>query len=211
MQIRYADSMTKRADTIAEVCKLLAADSHDEAAATLRRRYPFEPVAKSGRKYTEYQSVLVFLRDGFTDRYSGARLINPGVLRLLATLLPDEFPADPNWRMEVSHIAFWELFPTIDHIVPVARGGEDEESNWVTASMLRNSAKGNALLDEIDWSLQRPVPRGTWDGLTAWLIDYVGNSENAEALERLNPTNSRYIERWRRASIRALAAVSAVG
>ena len=40
---------------------------------------------------------------------------------------------------------------TIDHVIPVARGGADDESNVVTTSMLRNSAKSNWLLDEVGW------------------------------------------------------------
>lgn len=81
--------------------------------------------------------------DGFLDRYSGTKLVHPGVLRILSVLLPEEFPFHRNWLMTQSHVAFWELFPTIDHRVPVAHGGEDTESNWVSTSMLRNSVKAH--------------------------------------------------------------------
>jgi hypothetical protein len=52
--------------------------------------------------------------------------------------------------MSETHIIYWALFPTIDHVVPVAREGPDEDKNWVTTSMLRNAAKSN-------WTLG-----GTW-------------------------------------------------
>ena len=100
-----------------------------------------------------YQSLKIFFRDSFTDRYSGVRLINPAALRLLGELLPDEFSMHPNWKQSESHIGFWELFQTIDHVIPIARGGPDVEGNLITTSMLRSSAKGSALLYEIEWTL----------------------------------------------------------
>jgi hypothetical protein len=106
-----------------------------------------------------------FHQDGFIDCYSGQRLIFPGTLRLLSLCLPEEFPFHSNWKMDRTHPAFWELFPTIDHIVPIARGGEDAETNWVTTSQLQNSAKANWTLKELRWTL---VPAGSveeWDGL----------------------------------------------
>jgi len=57
------------------------------------------------------------------------------------------------------------LFPTIDHVVPVARGGADDETNWVATSMLRNSANANWTLAELGWAL-RPASRDdTWDSM----------------------------------------------
>lgn len=32
------------------------------------------------------------------------------------------------------HNAYWEFVPTIDHIVPVALGGEDNTDNYATTS-----------------------------------------------------------------------------
>jgi HNH endonuclease len=52
--------------------------------------------------------------------------------------------------------AFWEVGATIDHVVPVTRGGADDESNWVTTSMARNSAKMNWTLEELGWTLHPP-------------------------------------------------------
>ena len=55
--------------------------------------------------------------------------------------------------MSESHIVFWELFPPIDHVEPVARGGPDHCKNRVTTWMMRNSAKGNWTLEELGWQL----------------------------------------------------------
>lgn len=46
-----------------------------------------------------------------------------------------------------------ELFPSIDHLVPAACGGADDESSWISTSMLRNSAKAHWPLDELGWTL----------------------------------------------------------
>lgn len=133
------------------ICRALSQGDHKQAASIASAEYPFVAPAKVKRRYTETEMMRVFVRDGFIDRYSGQRLVFPGTLRLLSQLMPEQFPAHKNWKMSESHVVFWELFPTIDHVVPVARGGADEERNWVTTSMLRNSAKAQWTLDELGW------------------------------------------------------------
>ncbi len=78
------DSLVARndkAEVLAHVCARLAAGDTTNARETLRSGYPFAPQAKVARRYTERQCLRVFYRDGFIDRYSGTRLVNPGVLR----------------------------------------------------------------------------------------------------------------------------------
>ncbi len=176
------------------MCEALDRGNSSEATEIARREYPFSPHQKQARRYTEFQAMQIFLRDGFVDRYTGSRLVFPPVLRLLGQLLPNEFPAHPNWKMSESHIVYWELFPTIDHVVPVARGGEDKAENWVCTSMRCNQAKLNWTLEELGWTLH---PRGTtseWDGLTAWFLRYA--ERNTAALE------TPYSKRWHSAAIR---------
>jgi len=187
---------TSKAAVIANVCAALSADESDRAKTIARSEYPFDPAQHGGRRYTPFQSLEIFLRDGFIDRYSGIRLVFPGTLRLLSHLLPAEFPTHPNWKMAESHFVYWELFPTIDHLEPVARGGRDSADNWVCTSMLRNSAKSNWTLAELGWQL---FPRGDpaeWDGLTTWFIDAT----------RRHPEwiTSAYLHRWRSAAVRLL-------
>ena len=144
--------MDSNAEVLRDVFAALRVGDPGSAKATLKSRYPFVPVEKIARRYSERLSMELFLRDGFIDVYTGNRLINPGVLRLLHVLLGDDFPAHPNWKASETHIAFWELFPTVDHLVPVSRGGKDEKSNWVTASMLSNQAKAHWTVGELGWS-----------------------------------------------------------
>lgn len=158
------------------ICEALQKDDADSASKIARSEYPFTPIQSSKRRNTPQQSVQIFVRDGFIDRYSGHRLVYPGALRLLSLLLPEEFPAHPNWKMSESHIVYWELFPTIDHVLPVARGGADDESNWVTTSMLRNSAKSNWTLEELGWELLPAGDFNEWDGLSDWFRSYVDSA-----------------------------------
>lgn len=158
---------------IQNVCSALLTDNVEIARDILQQQYPFVKPATVNRTYTKIEAARVFVRDGFIDRYSGHRLIFPPVLRLLARTLPIDFPYHLNWKMDACHLAFWELVPTIDHIVPIGRGGLDEPTNWVSTSMLHNSAKSNWTLDELGWSL---VPCGDfaqWDGLVRWFVTYV--------------------------------------
>jgi hypothetical protein len=135
--------------------------------------------------------MRVFRRDGFIDRYSGGRLVFPGTLRLLSELLPQEFPFHPNWKSDACHFAFYELFPTVDHVVPVSRGGADDETNWVSMSMVRNAAKANFTLSELRWELVPPGEAGDWDGLVGWFL-------NATASR---PDLSPYLRAWRAAAL----------
>jgi hypothetical protein len=165
--------MSDKANLLAQVCAHLLNDNRAKADALLRQQYPFAPVDKGSRGYTPVQCTSVFPRDGFIDRYCGAKLVFPSALRLLALLLPTEFPLHRNWKLNATHPAFWELFPTIDHVVPVARGGADDESNWVSTSMFRNAAKANWTLGELGWELAPPGNITQWDGLLGWFRKYV--------------------------------------
>jgi hypothetical protein len=122
------------------------------------------------------------LRDGFVDRYTGQRLIYIGALRLLSYLMPTDFPYHKNGKMDQCHIAYWELIPTIDHIVPISRGGMDHVNNWVTTSMLSNARKANWTLDKLQWSLYPPGNLDDWDGLIGVFLGYV--ESNKQLLEQ---------------------------
>ena len=183
---------------VAAVCEALKGNV-EHARETLSKLYPLIHQASSTRKYTPVQCMTIFLRDGFIDRYSGKRLVFPGTLRVLSILLPDESPYHPNWKVEMTHPAFWELFPTIDHVVPVSRGGLDEQSNWATTSQLMNAAKANWSLDQLGWRLLDPSPSGEWDGLTRWCLKFVRSREEL--------MKNDYVRKWVRAAQTCLAQV----
>ena len=161
--------MDDKSDILARACKAVEEQRLGQASTILAAEYPFTPLTNAGRRYSPSQCMEVFVRDGFIDRYSG-RACFSGTLRLLSLLLPQEFPFHSNWKTDACHFAFWELFPTIDHVVPVSRGGLDREDNWVSTSMLLNAAKANFTLEELGWTLHQPGDVNHWDGLTGWFM-----------------------------------------
>jgi hypothetical protein len=183
---------------VAIIDRVLQALRLGEAVAArdiLRDEYPFVPVTPERRRYTELQSLQVFARDGFIDRYSGQRLLFPGIFRLLSRMMPQEFPFHRNWKMGQTHPAYWELFPTIDHVLPIARGGADSETNWVTTSMLRNAGKANWTLEELGWSLYPPGSLADWDGFTRLFLEFINSDRSV--------LEDRYLRRWHTAAIQA--------
>jgi len=182
-----------KSDAIKKACSFISKGKLDIAGHVIDEDYPFIPLTKGKRSYTPREMTKVFMRDGFIDRYRGTKLIYPPALRLLSIYLPEKFPYHKNGKMSEGHIAFWELFPTIDHLVPVARGGKDEESNWVCCSMLTNSIKSNWTLEELEWELKPKGDFKDWDGLIHWFIQQVNRDEKQLEIS--------YIKKWHKAAL----------
>ena len=183
-----------RAEIIGEACALLEVGNLKAAREIIARQYPSPESSTHRDRWTPARLLHIFTRDRFTDRYFGVRLIFPGALRMLSLLMPEEFPYHPNWKQSETHPAFWELYPTIDHIIPIARGGADDVTNIVTTSMLRNGAKANWLLEELGWPVERAAVAGNWDGMLGWfLLQWKTN----EALHE-----NRYLRQWHRAAVK---------
>lgn len=183
---------------ILRACEQVAAGDLESARRLMREEHPFVAQRSAGRSYTTTQMVRVFARDGFIDRYSGGRLVFPSVLRQLAHLMPEELPWHPHGKMDRCHILHWTLWPPIDHLVPLARGGTDAENNWVTTSVLRNMSKGQATLDELGWRLHPAGRIEDWDGLVGWFLAYA--ERRPEVLDEI-----RSLRSWRRAASAVLA------
>jgi hypothetical protein len=164
----------EKTDVIAAVCHALSEGSSDLAVSVLKEHYPFTPKAITKRRYSPLESTRVFVRDGFIDRYSGEPLIFPPVFRVLSVALPTEFPYHPNWKTDVTHPAYWEIGASVDHLMPVTRGGQDDESNWITTSMAHNYVKMNWTLGELGWKLHPAGDVSMWDGLIHWFFEYTG-------------------------------------
>jgi len=193
------DSVPKT-DALARVCAALAAGSADEAAEIVDREYPFLPVDASHRAYSPLDMTRLFVRDGFIDRYSGGRLVFSPALRLISAEIPDVFPYHPHWKANTTHPAFWETVATLDHVVPVALGGPDDESNWVTTSMARNAAKLNYTLAQLGWKLHAAGDFNEWDGLLGWFVEH--GRTRPDLLENYS------LLTWHRAAERALRSLT---
>jgi len=186
--------MPDPAEVLCSVCAIVASGDLGRARTQLARDYPLAQSSTRRSSWPLHRQLAVFVRDGFIDRYTGRRLVFPGALRALSVLMPQEFPFHPNWKQTDAQPAFWELSPTIDHVVPVARGGADDESNVVTTSMVRNAAKANWLLNELGWPPPQEVVSDRWDGLIGWFHAMYATSEQLKANQTL--------QRWYRASRR---------
>lgn len=178
----------KQIEVITEVAKLIANKNFDLAKNLIADDYPFNKISVSERKYTDKEKMEQFVRDGFIDRYSGERLVNPGMLRVLSEYFPSDFPYHPHWKMNECHIAYWELIPTIDHVTPIALGGIDSQENWATTSMLHNAVKSNWTLAQLNWTLHKKGDYKEWDGLTELFVQLINSDHSL--------LQNKYIRKW---------------
>ena len=185
-----------KSTVITDITSLLLEGNEIAAKAVIHKEYPHIQVEIEKRAYTMAQKMNQFISDGFIDRYSGQKLLNPGILKILSHYFPEEFPYHPHWKMTHTHIAYWELTPTLDHIYPIAKGGQDDEKNWVTTSMKNNSIKNNYTIDELQWTLYPKGDITEWDGLTSVFIKLV--DKDKELLE------DSYIRNWYNVSKKCL-------
>lgn len=165
--------VTHKAAVIEDVASALIRNDAQLARRIASEKYPWTHVAVHKRKMNNLKALSVFIRDGFIDRYSGSRLVFPGALYILSMEMPDAFPAHKTWRVADSHVVYWELWPAVDHIVPVSRGGVDDESNYMTTSVFHNTAKGHWTIEELGWPILAEGDIHEWDGLTNWFLDYI--------------------------------------
>lgn len=181
---------------ISNIATMLLNGNIADAKMIISNNYPHSHVEIEKRVYTMEQKMKQFISDGFIDRYTGEKLVNPGILKVISYYFPNEFPYHPHWKMSETHIAYWELIPTIDHVFPIAKGGHDDEENWVTTSMKNNSIKSNYTVDEIHWKIYPKGDISAWDGLTKIFLNIV--DENQELLK------DAYIKSWYKVSKKLL-------
>jgi len=179
---------------IQDLCGFLLNDKRNDCIELINENYPFVDSLIQKRQYSRYQMCKVFIKDGFIDRYSGDKLLFPGLIKILTIEFPELFRYHLNWKMSETHMIYWELFPTIDHFIPIARGGLDEESNLVTTSMIHNSAKSNWTIDELGWTLYEKSDN--WDGLARYFLDLTNKNLNYE--------KDNYVSSWKKGLLRAI-------
>jgi hypothetical protein len=184
-------------NVIENACELILKNQKEQAKAIINEHYKHVDDKNNTRStMSNFDKLKIFVRDGFIDRYTGMKLLFPNVLRILSTELGEVFPFHPNWKMTDCHIAFWEFFPTCDHVEPIARcnptsSQKNDLENIVTTSMKMNSAKSNFTLKELNWSLYDKGDIKNWNGMITWYLKYVEN--NQKILE------NNYINSWHNA------------
>ena len=174
-----------KAEVLRQVAILLHNKNFVLAEKMVNEKYPFTPIESSGRNYTVKQMVTQFFNDGFIDRYSGKRLVNPGILRIMSEMLPEAFPYQAHWKTDECHMAYWDLQPTVDHIYPVSLGGKDTSENWATTSMVNNSIKNNFTLEQLGWTLKDKGDIQNWDCLSKIFLEIVEQDKSLLHISRI--------------------------
>ncbi len=166
-----------RIEALRKAAESISEGDDISAREIIKNGYPFTPVKREARNYTIQEMIDQFFRDGFIDRYSGERLVNPGILRALSEEMPDEFPYQAHWKTDECHMAYWDFQPTVDHIVPISLGGDNKAENWASTSMVNNSSKSNFTLEQLGWTLKQPGDIKDWDGLSQLFVQIVDENE----------------------------------
>jgi len=128
-----------------------------------------ETRSQKGRNLSPAVRLAVFKRDGYTCRYvhCGRRTIDDGVLRLLSTVLPEDLPYHPNWKLDSVHPIYWTHTASLEHVVAWSTDGtNDVEGNLVTACSCCQYAKNYYDLAILGWEIA-PLDDGSkaWGGL----------------------------------------------
>jgi 5-methylcytosine-specific restriction endonuclease McrA len=128
------------------------------------------PASKPARSsISEAVKLRVFRRDRFTCRLCGRRTLYLPVLQAISRALPEEMPYQPSWAFGTTHLVYWTHSTSLEHLTPLARSGLDDESNFVASCYACNSARGDYLLEEVEWRLREPNEASDWDGLSGLL------------------------------------------
>ena len=124
-----------------------------------------KPKRATIRMPTNAEQDAVYRRDGYRCRYCGCRIVLKEARAAFTSMLPDAapWPGDDKGK----HGAFYALNGCVDHLVPHARGGDNDLANLVTACWPCNFGKWDFLIEELglaDPRLRPPVV-DAWDGL----------------------------------------------
>ena len=142
-------------------------EGDEETALAEMTKFRFLPPERKTERWPAMSVIAsVYARDHYQCRYCGERVILTAVMRLVSRLYPELFPYHPNWKTGSTHPAFVSRSATLDHVQPIADGGDPlDRANLVTACWGCNRRKGDLRLDELGWSLIEPSIRN-WHGLT---------------------------------------------
>jgi len=221
MTVLNIELLSRKAEAIRAACELLSAGNSSAANQLLVEEYRIDPTPKPPSNYKgiriqeEALSVApkrrapsprrlaeLHTRDGYLDRYTGAPLVAPVVLKFLGhpehgplrSALPYHVnggrggPAARGARA-VCHQAGFELFATYEHVRPLRVGGSDDLYNLVTCSVDVNYEKGTETWEPHD----APSPIPGWDGLTGWWLDFT-EGPDFEWFRELRPLRAALLQ-----------------
>ena len=94
----------EKGEIISEIAVHLLNNEQAKAKEIINSDYPHTPFTVEKRTYTTVQKMTQFVKDGFMDRYTGHKLVNPGMLKVISCYFPKEFPYQSHWKMEETFI-----------------------------------------------------------------------------------------------------------
>jgi 5-methylcytosine-specific restriction endonuclease McrA len=118
------------------------------------------------RKLPQALVASVLWRDRSRCRYCARACLPPSVLRLVSAIWPDSFPYHLHWKANRTHVAYWQVAASIDHIHAGTMGGDWlDPTNLTTACWPCQQIKGNISLERLGWKLREIDTKSGWDGL----------------------------------------------
>lgn len=117
------------------------------------------------RMPTEKEKNEIHKRDGYYCRFCGLPVIRSEVRKYFVR----EYPNSVSWGKtnKTQHAGFQALWAQYDHIIPHARGGDNNIENMILTCAACNFGRMNYLLEEVDLvdPRDREIKKGDWDGL----------------------------------------------
>lgn len=164
-----------------------------EAERILRPLKPELEEIFQKRDIRKEEKAYIFARDHYICRYCGRYTISIPALRYLSELYPELLPYHSHGKTDKTHPLYWEAYPMLDHLHPIARGGTNERDNLVTACVRCNMLKSDRTLEYLGWQL-RDNTDNEWDGLTTLFL---------RAME-VHPSKVKELIDWRKAILRVV-------
>jgi hypothetical protein len=128
-------------------------------------RFVPKPERIAQRMPSKMDVSVLLMRDGFRCRFCGIPLVRAEIRSAIRLSYPDAARwGDRNADQHAGLQAMWLQF---DHLLPHARGGNNELTNIVVTCAPCNSGRSNLTLEEAGLSDPRsrePI-RSSWDGL----------------------------------------------
>lgn len=117
------------------------------------------------RMPTKAEKTSIHMRDGYSCRFCGMPVIRPETRNRIR----DVYPEALIWgSKEVEqHAAFQAMWAQYDHVLPHARGGDNDLNNLVLTCAPCNFGRAGYTLEEVgvEDPRLRPTAPSQWDGL----------------------------------------------
>jgi 5-methylcytosine-specific restriction endonuclease McrA len=182
-------------DRFAEVVDLVLERQTDEAAERLSAIARLGSGADRPAPLPLPLQAAIFARDRYTCRYCDTRTVLIPVMYAISALYGSIFKAHRYWRRDETDIAYWTYATSVEHIVPVKRGGTNDPDNVITACWHCNEEKGTHTLLQLDWNV-RPIAERAWDGLGSKLPSLIAVMDATPRLDTVMKTTRGYFEGW---------------